>query len=101
MAEAAWKCHIAICPYCRRIVQAEHLTSQQWEEAKRIIEGHSTEQIGHDLFICSKTVQTHFTKIMEVLNIEGRSFREKVAKLIRWANDNGYLALMGWDETRK
>jgi DNA-binding NarL/FixJ family response regulator len=82
--------HIAICPHCRQVVNAEHLTHRQWEVARRLIEGQAVDQIAHDLFICRKTVGFHRTQIYEVTGTRN------MAQLIRWAFDRGLLELMGW-----
>jgi len=86
----AYRKHIAICPYCRRIVKAEHLTYQQWEVAKRLIEGEATAKIAHDLFVSVKTVESHRHRILESLGIVN------VPQLIKWAYETGLLDLMGW-----
>lgn len=90
----AYKRHIAVCPHCQRIVEAKHLTYQQWEVAKRLIAGEPTRNIANELFVSHKTVEAHRLKIWEVLGIKN------VPELIRWANDEGLLSLMGWDDTR-
>ena len=90
----AYKKHIAICPYCHRIVKAGRLTYQQWEVTKRLIGGESTTAIADALFVSVKTVEAHRHKIFEVLGVRN------ISLLIRWANDNGFLSLMGWDDTR-
>jgi len=89
-----YKKHIAICPKCKAIVRAKHLSYQQWEVAKRLIGGEATAKIARDLFVSIKTVEAHRHRILEILEIKN------IAKLIRWANDQGLLALMGWDETK-
>jgi DNA-binding NarL/FixJ family response regulator len=87
---SGYRKHIAICPYCRRIVKAEHLTYQQWEVAKRLIEGEATAKIAHDLFVSVKTVESHRHRILESLGIVN------VPQLIKWAYETGLLDLMGW-----
>lgn len=94
MTFGAYKRHIAICPHCHSIVEAKHLTYQQWEVAKRLIAGEPTKKIADELFVSNKTVESHRLKIWEVLKINN------VPQLIRWANDEGLLSLMGWDNTK-
>lgn len=94
MNRGAFKRHIAVCPHCRRIVEAKHLTYQQWEVVKRQIDGKSTKEIADELFVSVKTVEAHRLKIWEVLDIKN------IAQLIRWANDAGLLSLMGWGDTK-
>lgn len=90
----AYKRHIAICPHCKSIVEAKHLSYQQWEVTKRLILGESTVKIAHDLCVSIKTVESHRSRVMQVVDVKN------IAQLIRWANDQGLLALMGWDDTR-
>jgi len=85
---------IAICPHCHRVVKTLALTYQQWEVAKRLIAGEACAKIAHDLFVSTRTIESHRHKILEVLGVKN------IAQLIRWANDNGLLALMGWEETK-
>ena len=82
--------HIAICPYCRKIVNAEHLTVQQWEVARRLIAGEKTNTIAHDLFVGRKTIEAHRQKIYEAIGVSN------IPQLIRWAFDKGLLELLGW-----
>ena len=89
-----YKRHIAICPHCKAIVKAMHLTYQQWDVAKLMIGGVPTAKIARDLFVSVKTVEAHRQRIFQVLEIRNP------AELIRWANDQGLLALMGWDDTK-
>jgi DNA-binding NarL/FixJ family response regulator len=84
--------HVAICPHCYRVVQALPLTYQQWEVAKRLIEGEATAKIAHDLFISVKTVEAHRKRIMDTLDIRN------LAQLVRWAYEIGLLKAMGWEE---
>ena len=86
----AYRKHIAICPHCRKIVQAEHLTYQQWEVARRLIDGQATANIARDLFVSIKTIEAHRQKIFEALDITN------LPMLIRWAHEQGLLQLMGW-----
>lgn len=85
---------VAICPNCHRIVKTLPLTYQQWEIAKLIIGGIATAEIAGQLFISIKTVEAHRQKVFQALGVHNP------AELIRWANDQGVLALLGWDATR-
>ena len=53
-----------------------------------------TAKIARDLFVSVKTVEAHRQRIFQVLEIRNP------AELIRWANDQGLLALMGWNDTK-
>ena len=94
MTRSPYRRHIAICPHCWRIVKAQSLTYQQWQVAERLIAGETTAQIAKKLFVSGKTIESHRLKIFKATGVEN------VAGLIRWANDHGFLAVMGWDETR-
>lgn len=82
--------HVAICPNCRKIVKALPLTYQQWEVAKRLIDGQDGKTIARELFIGRKTVESHRRAILDALGVQN------VPHLIRWAHDKGLLDLMNW-----
>lgn len=60
------------------------LTVREREILKLIAEGKSSKEIGHLLFISSRTVQHHRANIMRKLNLK------KTADLVRYAMQKGY-----------
>jgi DNA-binding NarL/FixJ family response regulator len=59
-----------------------------------MIAGDTATKIASDLFVSIKTIESHRLKIWGALGVKN------VAQLIRWANDHGFLSLMGWDKSR-
>lgn len=51
-----------------------------WE----VIQGYTNRQIGENLYISPRTVQTHISSILNKLNLENRS------QLVRFAYEKGY-----------
>lgn len=61
------------------------LTEREVQVLKLVARGYKNREIGEELDICTKTVETHRAKISKKLKID------RQAELIRYALDNGYL----------
>ncbi len=62
------------------------LTSREIEILKLIAEGFSNKEIGEQLFISHRTVDTHRTNLMNKLEVNN------IAGLIRYAISNGFIS---------
>lgn len=63
--------------------ELENLTQREKEIIALVAQGKSNKEIGEQLFISHRTVDTHRTNLMKKIDVNN------VAGLIRWAIDNG------------
>jgi len=61
------------------------LSSRETEVLKLIAQGYTNKQIGDELYISVKTVETHKARISKKLNLSRRS------ELVRYAFDEGLI----------
>ncbi len=66
--------------------QMAELTTREIEIMKLIAEGYSNKEIGDQLFISHRTVDTHRTNLMKKLSVNN------VAGIIRFAISNGFIS---------
>lgn len=73
-------------PYIKVSKITEELTEREKEIIKLLAEGMTNKQIGDELYISPRTVDSHRTNLMKKLNINN------VASLIRFAFKNGLIS---------
>ncbi|MFC1735143.1 response regulator [Candidatus Hydrogenedentota bacterium] len=74
-------------PRTEKVGRLGILTSREQEVCRLLALGHTNAEVAEQLFISSRTVETHRNKIMGKLELKNR------AELVRFAIDNGLLKM--------